>query len=1815
MASAKVVTTSELNELKYNIQDIRGARFKFPVSLETFKRHINYDELIRPILMKAAQDESKAAAMMNCPKQCDWQFLRFYRSFYVYPDRRQQYNYHFKTDNAVLKQRLLSLAEPLNEKALKIFSSNQTFERPKPSTETDLNGYSIQESLLPVNFKNFSRHILNLPDIVDNMLCSKEYSCMSKEECAKKYYKAFYTDSKIRKRYKVKLKPCPSKIRRNLLAMASKVAKLNALDDPVDLPQEDTDVASRIQSEQIVVPKKKIRKNQDVEKALNLLSPNQIVEPQKTTTETYPNAYSIQELPLPVSYRAFSRHILNLPDIVDKMLCSKEYSGMSRKECSQKYYKAFYTDPKMRQKYKYKLKPCPSKIRRNLLAIASSIKQTKPLGDSIGSPQKNKDNASRIQREQIVISKKNIRETNQNLGKTLDLLSPNQIVEPHQTSTETDLNAYSIQKSPLPVNFKDFSRYILNLPDIVDKMLCSKECSGMSREECAKKYYRAFYTDSNIRKKYKYKLKPCPSKIRETLLAIASNVEDLKPLDDAPDSPKKDTDIASLIQSEQIVIANTVLPVNFTDFSRHILNLPDIVDNMLCSEEYSGMSKEECAKKYYRAFYTDSKMRKKYKYKLKPCPSKIRNNFLAMASNVKQLKPLNDTPESPQNNADIASLIQRIQIVIPIGNILYEFPVSFQTFQKYINYDELIVELALCSSNSTATLADKEMCLNLLKDFYYSFYINGEIRSQFKYNFKKAPKYLQINLNAMAVQLNKVDEIEGLTMVDPKPNTGIMPRSIPAVFTKTFPRRTIGSSFDEGTMLSTEGIATNLLNTEKHALKSNTKLTAVKALNLLSPNQIVEPQKTSTQTDLNAYSIQKSLLPVNYKVFSRHILNLPEIVNSMLCSNEYSGMSKEECAKKYYRAFYTDSKIRKKYKYKLKPCPSKIRNNLLAVASNVEQLKPLDDPPKSPQNNADIASLIQREEIVIPKEHIRKTQEDIEKALNLLSPNQIVEPQQTSTETDLNSYSIQEAPLPVNYRAFSRHILNLPDIVDKMLCSKEYSGMTSEECAQKYYRAFYTDSKIRNKYNIKLKPCPSKIRKNLLTMASNVEQFKSLDDTPDSPQNNTDLAPLIQNEPIVISIENIHYEFPVPFQTFQKYINYDELIVELSLCSSNSTATLADKEMCLNLLKDFYYSFYINVEIRCQFKYNFNRAPKTLQTSLNAMAIRLENVVEIEGLTMVDPKPNTGNMSLPIPVVVTNTFPTQTTDNCVDEGPMTTPERTALKSKTKQNVMNFVPTNLREYITCKLKCPQKSLEVEKYFLSTFDKREELKNAEDQFFADNSVEHTIQYLLHNTHGRAMHIWHILSKLSLEEFRAHTGIYNAQEFYENNNILTLCYKHVIENGCWPLNLYVKMETFRQLLQAKGIEMPLYEFEHISPKILHWSELQLYTNFEEIVESHYSYQTSKKIEDYVSLLKEMEKLYTQCWLHNQWIHQVPKITESPLMAVKSPAAVSDLPTSAEEPSHVPASAHLHSHTLIESEPSLHVVDSAPTVNKAVATVACSPDLFPVDSSGETVVRETSNAALLTSTDPQMGISICPPTQLDSSHIENTTGAEAPTAVHNISNESPMPAAKLTAQCGQQIKQEPIKCLDKLRFDLNNSESDDYDCERINSEENIIIIDGESDNSGGELQCFEIPKGRDCTLPNACVDIPDHTSMLVDDNESTAGEVQQNSANIVRQATTDILKTGEVEAFNASAAEHCVASANQLPNGPIFTRPALAQTSAKRSIPAAPLPNDQPQQPPLQPTITVSQVLATDNSIFDSTQIRVALGEQMDPSRKRNT
>lgn len=78
--------------------------------------------------------------------------------------------------------------------------------------------------------------------------------------------------------------------------------------------------------------------------------------------------------------------------------------------------------------------------------------------------------------------------------------------------------------------------------------------------------------------------------------------------------------------------------------------------------------------------------------------------------------------------------------------------------------------------------------------------------------------------------------------------------------------------------------------------------------------------------------------------------------------------------------------------------------------------------------------------------------------------------------------------------------------------------------------------------------------------------------------------------------------------------------------------------------------------------------------------------------------------------------------------------------------------------------------------------------------------------------------------------------------------------------------------------------------------------------------------------------------------------------------------------------------------------------------------------------------------------------------------------------------------------VKEEPIKFLDMMRFALNSSSSDGYQCEKIPSEEQIINVDNDDEERvSADLACFVLPKPNDI-LPTPVLDATKQSVALED-------------------------------------------------------------------------------------------------------------------------
>lgn len=201
---------------------------------------------------------------------------------------------------------------------------------------------------------------------------------------------------------------------------------------------------------------------------------------------------------------------------------------------------------------------------------------------------------------------------------------------------------------------------------------------------------------------------------------------------------------------------------------------------------------EDCAFAYYLAFYLTPEIRKKYPPKLRHCEASLHDRILAVpsqsdAATLQQMQQENgDLPttqdlELQSTNAAVeheknprvrdqllegvkASAIEECtndtdkdeRILIPIEGITYQYPVSFETFMRSINKEELKPQLFnKWNKNDT----DQPSENRLWKCFYHTFYVQKKLRKKFNYNFDSAPPNLRRKLNGMAIPLDSKTDV------------------------------------------------------------------------------------------------------------------------------------------------------------------------------------------------------------------------------------------------------------------------------------------------------------------------------------------------------------------------------------------------------------------------------------------------------------------------------------------------------------------------------------------------------------------------------------------------------------------------------------------------------------------------------------------------------------------------------------------------------------------------------------------------------------------------------------------------------------------------------------------------------------------------------------------------------------------------------------------------------------------------------------------------------------------------------------------------
>lgn len=218
-------------------------------------------------------------------------------------------------------------------------------------------------------------------------------------------------------------------------------------------------------------------------------------------------------------------------------------------------------------------------------------------------------------------------------------------------------------------------------------------------------------------------------------------------------------------------------------------NLYDTVWQLKLHEPaYESKGFEDCAFAYYLAFYLTPEIRKKYPPELRSCEPSLHDRILALPSQSDavrlqqmqrengdlpttqdlELQSTNASEERAKEPRVRDQLLERVKasaieestndadkvderILIPIGGITYQYPVSFETFIRWINLEELKPQLFLRWKRKDTDHPSEN---RLLKCFYHTFYVEKKLRKKFNYNFDSAPPELRRKLNGMAIPLD-----------------------------------------------------------------------------------------------------------------------------------------------------------------------------------------------------------------------------------------------------------------------------------------------------------------------------------------------------------------------------------------------------------------------------------------------------------------------------------------------------------------------------------------------------------------------------------------------------------------------------------------------------------------------------------------------------------------------------------------------------------------------------------------------------------------------------------------------------------------------------------------------------------------------------------------------------------------------------------------------------------------------------------------------------------------------------------------------------
>ncbi|EDW77519.2 uncharacterized protein Dwil_GK24514 [Drosophila willistoni] len=1395
----------------------------------------------------------------------------------------------------------------------------------------------------------------------------------------------------------------------------------------------------------------------------------------------------------PVSFDLFSKSIKNLPDIAFQIQCQELKKGVSKSldDCAKWYYREFYINPSIREKYPLELKNCPPLLRDKIFYL--------PSREEVKELQKQYNGEQPIT--------ENIQDINSIVTENLD--------RNVRSNYSVELNIGNLGRFLFPVSIDVFKSFI-NYDDIIEPLLMLKGINDNCQrsrlkanhqdpicQETFELYYHSFYMYAERRELVPYKFPNASEKMMRILLSCG------QPLDAAAETTMKNSHLAMSVPTK-----NMLYPISFTQFQKLIKNLNEIVQQMMQCEEYNYLpASQECYKKeYYKLFYASPKIRERFAYKLAPCPALHRKKVLRIPTISKEVKvnqestdnnqeviaknqesadktpevvamnqePVVKTKESAdknqksvvENQASVAKTKESVDknqesvaknqdsvvktkesvdknqdsVVKTINGKLYAYPVSMKVWWQYINSEELIVQLRDIHENHKRehggpNFTDEQ----LISRFYNYFYYKSDVRKTVQFNFDKAPKEMQEKLLATA---------------------------------KEIPAKLAHQKLEK-------------------VSKTSSKIESLKsgpADGLNEPAANVFPKEDNTNDEVD----YENAFPVTFETFKSYIQNLSEIAKQMQLSDKYRDKTEKECCLEYYKEFYSSIDIRKKFRYKLKPCPSMMKQKILSVVPPIYKnyAEPLDETAKQTVAKG----ISQAKEATEAHPLLEDSSNTLNagpgsdsRASDVPEIRKLDQLNDEHLDPSLHKKGEQNPPPPVSFKIFSS-LLHLDEVVDKMKNEPIYAQMSPEDCKMAYYHAFYTMPSIRDKYPCQMKPCPGRLKTKLLSIPETrrTEEKESSMDERNKVQNMKNTLPVTEEIPGQTSTDSFEAE---------------------------NMSNIAEKSASVSNINDV-----------------------VIPGATHNLQLQDESIFSSDSTTRSSIV--TGNS-----IDVASVQP-----DCATPAPI-------VDSATQATAPSLSLGQLSAGVLTETNQGKTSLDDE---------------TEKIFFSQRDNEHNLKYLLCNSHGLQKTIWRILSQLTILEFKTFTSINNGQSFYENESMLSRCYDHVISKGNWPPNLYVKFPMLHDLLLKKGVQDIDFKLDELSPKILHWKDLSVFTNFDEIVELMYLKRTKHKIDDYVTLCDERLILYEMCWRHNRWVLRVPDITNMerneslagngiptfevepyrfpPCMAKdRQQQQVAESPTVAEvdssgqslltcAPTQLVTNGDSDQQSLSTCPPTqldINLIQDTETQNDSLPSITIESGISPSEADhykdslcleGNTEqLQETLSGSVVDVDSAQQNLSECPPTQLNLSNFVDV-GLEIPSSEALETQNDPLLETSIlmpnvpTNSNLPVVKNEPIKFLDHLRFICNNNSNEDFLCEPISADENIIVIDDDSEMATMEkLKCFNQRQEDKTASPsqlqpsessvNPPTETPMPTAAIIEQSET-----QSKENSIVReQATTE--------------------------------------------------------------------------------------------------